>query len=151
MQILDKLNIKYDEVEHQEVFTMEDMEILKGKIEGEFVKSLFLTNHKKGYFIYVLPEEKMADIKKLRTFLGAKELSFGSEERLWEVVKLKHGYVTPLGIINDEKNMVTIILDKELKNKKLLVHPCINTKTISIHYNDLIKFINYLDHDYILY
>jgi Ala-tRNA(Pro) deacylase len=58
------------------------------------------------------------------------------------------GSVTPLGIINDEDNKVTLLLDKELKSEKVLMHPNINTRTLSLHYNDLLKFIEYTNHKY---
>ena len=43
--------------------------------------------------------------------------------------------------MNDTENRVTVVLDKELQGKKILVHPNRNTATISIQYEDLIKFI----------
>jgi len=46
---------------------------------------------------------------------------------------------------------VTVIIDKDLKNKTLLVHPNINVKTMAIKYDDLLKFIDYCNHHYILY
>ena len=58
------------------------------------------------------------------------------------------GAVTPLGIINDKEHLVTIILDKDLQNKTLLVHPNRNTASIAIKYEDLIKFIQYCGNKY---
>ena len=45
-------------------------------------------------------------------------------------------------IINDKDNIVTLIIDNELKGKKILVHPNTNTKTIVLSYDDLIKFMS---------
>ena len=61
------------------------------------------------------------------------------------------GGVTPLGIINDTNNQVIIIIDHNLVNKLLLMHTETNTKTISINYNDLIKYITYLQHQYLVF
>ena len=56
---------------------------------------------------------------------------------------LSKGAVTPLGIINDDEHLVNIVLDEDLKNEEILgVHPNVNTSTVFISYNDLIKFIN---------
>ena len=77
-------------------------------------------------------------------------LSFASIEELKNILNLEQGSVTPLGIINDEKNMVTIVIDKELQGKRLLVHPNTNKKTLSINYNDLIKFIEFEKHKYLI-
>ena len=65
------------------------------------------------------------------------------------ILKLIPGSVTPLGIVNDTENKVTVLLDKELTQNKVLVHPNRNTATISIKYQDLIKFIEKLDHNFI--
>ena len=78
-----------------------------------------------------------------------KELNIYNQE-LNNILKLKPGSVTPLGIINDKDNIVTLIIDNELKGKKILVHPNTNTKTIVLSYDDLIKFIEFEKHNYIL-
>ena len=44
--------------------------------------------------------------------------------------------MSPLGIINDHDHRVVIILDRDLQNSKLLVHPNVNNKTISISFSD---------------
>ena len=67
-----------------------------------------------------------------------------------DILKLKIGSVSPFGIVNDSENKVTLLIDSDLKNKKLLFHPNINTKTISIEFDDLIKFIEYEKNKYIL-
>lgn len=76
-------------------------------------------------------------------------LSFASSSRLKEILDLEEGSVTPFGIINDKDNKVTLLIDKDLKDNKLLFHPNINTKTISVSYDDLIKFIEDQNHKYI--
>ena len=66
------------------------------------------------------------------------------------ILKLEKGSVTPFGILNDTDNKVLLVIDKELKDKRLLFHPNINTKTISVTYDNLIKFIKYEGHNYVL-
>ena len=67
-----------------------------------------------------------------------------------EVLRLTKGSVTPLGIINDKDNLVTILLDKDLINKRIPALPFVNAKTISLEYKDLIKIIEYTNHNYII-
>lgn len=148
-EILQKLNIKYEEVEHKPVFTSLEAQFIKEKIKGVGVKNLFIKDSK-NFYIVLQVDDKKANLKEIQQVLNSGHLSFGNEEELESILKLKRGYVTPLGIINDKNNLVTIVIDKDLKNKTLLVHPNINTKTISIEYEDLIKFINYLNHKYII-
>lgn len=148
--VLKELNIIYEEISHDKVMTIEEAKKIENMIDGIGSKSLFLTD-KKNYYLVVLEENKKANIKDLMVVIGCKKLSFASSDRLKEVLDLEEGSVTPLGIINDENNKVILLIDHELKDKKILFHPNINTKTISIWYNDLIKFTEYFDHKYIVF
>lgn len=150
LDILNKLEIEYTMIGHEPVFTCEQAQFVKTLINGEGCKNLFLRNNKKQYFMYILPDEKRADLKSLGKQNGLGHLSFGNEEKLWELLKLKRGGVSPLGIINDAENTVTLLIDNELKDKLLLFHPNDNSKSLNIRYDDLIKFIEYTNHEYIL-
>ena len=148
-EILKELNIEYEEVSHEKVMTVEEAMKLENMIEGIGSKNLFLTD-KKNYYLIILEENKRANIKELANILECKKLSFASSERLKEVLDLEEGSVTPFGIINDKDNKVVLVIDKDLIGKKLLFHPNTNTKTMSINYDDLIKFIEYEKHKYVL-
>lgn len=149
-EILKDLNIQYEELEHEAIYTVEEANRIESMIEGIGCKNLFLTD-KNRYFLYVLKDDKRADLKKLAKYLNVLRLSFGNEDKLMELLGLTKGSVTPLGIINDKDSKVTIILDKDLVGGKLLCHPNINTKTMSIEYTDLIKIIEYTKHNFIIY
>ena len=149
-EILDKLNIKYEEVNHKHVFTAEEAQSIKEQIEGVGAKNLFLTDRKGNYFLYLIEDCKQADIKMVSKSVNISHLSFASTDELKNVLNLERGSVTPMGIINDKENVVTILIDKDLEGKKLLVHPNTNIKTLSIDYNDLIKFIEYHEHKYLI-
>ena len=143
---LKKLQIKYDIVEHPAVYTVEEAKQKVPKIEGIGCKNLFLKTKKKEYFLYTLPEDKKVDLKELAEKLSLTRFHFASAESLEDILNIIPGSVTPLAIINDNENKVTVVLDKELKNKKILVHPNRNTATISIFYQDLIKLIESENH-----
>lgn len=59
-EVLDKLNIKYDEVEHEAVYTVEDLQNIDiaSKIDGVGCKNLFLKDSRGKYFLAILPEDK---------------------------------------------------------------------------------------------
>ena len=61
-EILDKLNIKYEEVEHEAVFTAEQAQFIKVEIEGIGCKNLFLTDKKGKYFLVLMQDNKKANI-----------------------------------------------------------------------------------------
>ena len=145
-EVLNKLNIEYQMVEHEEVFTAEQSKHIKNMIEGVGGKTLFLKD-KNNYYLYLLDDERQANLKFLSKSLNIGRLSFGNEDELYDKLKLKKGSVTPWGIINDNSSVI-LIIDKTLKGKKILTHPNINTATVSIRYDDLIKFIKYCNNTY---
>lgn len=147
--VLKELEIKYKEEKHRPVQTIEEAKKLKIDIEGIGTKSLFLKN-KKDYYLIILEEDERLDFKKIYETLKIKHLSFASSAELLKILNLKD-CVTPFGIINDKNNIVTIMIEQKLQNKKLLFHPNESTKTLSIDYNDLIKFIEYENHKYVIF
>ena len=149
-EVLEKLNISFEEIEHEPVFTIEEAQRIESQMEGIGSKNLFLTDKKGHYFLVVLEENKRANIKELSKLTGATRLAFADSEELINVLHLEQGSVSPLGIINDHDNRVLMIIDRDLQNSKLLVHPNVNNKTISIWFSDLIKLIHAEGHDYLL-
>lgn len=143
---LKSLNIEYEKVEHPAVYTVEEAKEKVPKIDGVGCKNLFLRTQKKEAFLYTLPEDKQINLKSLSEELGVTRFHFATPETLEEILGVIPGSVTPLAIVNDSKNLVTVVLDKELQGKKLLVHPNRNTATIAIQYEDLIKFIKNENH-----
>lgn len=148
--IFEILSINYSEVCHKAVMTVEQAQEIKKLIEGEGCKNLFLTDRKGTYILVVLQERKRADIKKIAETLNVSHLTFAGEKELYDKLGLKAGSVSPLGIINDKEHSVILLIDKDLENKCLLMHPNINTKTVRMDFSDLIKFIEYCKNEYII-
>lgn len=149
-QILDRLRISYEEVSHPAVYTVEEARALGRLLEGLDCKNLFLRDGKKRrYFLASFPAQKQVNLKELGLRLGAKGLSFASPDDLMDMLGLIPGSVTPFGIIHDKEKRVAVVLDSEFRGQKLLFHPNTNTKTISIFYDDLIRFIESQDHVYL--
>lgn len=141
---LDELKIKYKEVSHTPVFTIEEMDKLGDIFENaKICKNLFVRDQKgKKHFLIVLPEGKKAPLAEIAEKIQSTKLSFASEERLMKYLKLTPGAVTPLAVIADEQNDVEVVIDEVLMKEKLLgVHPCVNTSTILIEPLDLEKYI----------
>lgn len=146
--ILEKLDIKYDD---KYVYTIKEVDDLKERIDGVGVKNIFLTNKRGGYFLVLIKDNKRLDIKMLESIFNTGHLSFGSDIELKDILGVESGSVSVFNIINDKLNRVNIFIDKELVSKRILFHPNINTRTISINYNDVIRVIDYLNHDYKLF
>lgn len=152
LDTLKKLEINYELVNHKAVYTIEDMnnlnkEIFKG---AEICKNLFLRDQKgKRHFLVVLCSEKKADMTKIQEQALSTRLSFASSERLMKYLKLEPGHVSPMGLINDKEKEVEVLIDKDLKGKKLLaVHPNTNEASVLISFEDLMKFIKAMENEY---
>ncbi|MDY4193494.1 MAG: prolyl-tRNA synthetase associated domain-containing protein [Bariatricus sp.] len=147
--MLKKLNIKYEVIEHEPVYTMEDMDRLGLPAKGTLCKNLFLRDSKgKRHFLVTCDEAKKVELKSLARQLGTSGLSFASEERLEKYLGLKQGSVTPFGLINDTDHAVEFFIDRDLtKCKSLGIHPLENTATVFLSYKDLDKFLWELEVD----
>lgn len=147
-EILKKLEILYEELSHKRAFTVKEIKSLHLDIKGQGCKNLFLKDKKNSYYLVILPEDKKADFKKLKT-LTTKNLFFASPEELKSILNLEQGSVTPMGLMFDKNKKVVVLLDEELKGQTVLVHPNVNNKTISLSTDDLIRFIEYTNHTYL--
>jgi len=136
---LKSMNMQYDVVEHPPVYTMEEMENLNIDSKNEVVKNLFVRDEKKkNYFLIVLRKDKQVNLKKIRTELNCKPLSFASEEDLEKYLGLSKGAVSPFGILNDTECRVEVVFDKDiLLYEHIGVHPNDNTATVWISPRDL--------------
>lgn len=136
---LARLNIRFDAVEHEAVFTIEEMERLPFPPGVEIAKNLFLRDAKgKRHFLVVLRKDRKADLGALAEKLGTSRLSFGSEDRLRKHLNLEKGAVSPFGLLNNADKTVELVLDGGLAECGLIgVHPNDNTATLVLSYPDL--------------
>lgn len=143
LETFEKLQIPYEITEHPAVFTIEEM-IAEGICDlGEVCKNLFLRDARGDrHILLVVDKNKRVDLKKLREQLGTTRLSFASEERLQKYLKLSKGSVTPLAVINDPGCLVELAIDRDLAGKtRLGFHPNVNTATVWISFDSLMKFV----------
>ena len=126
LELLTKLEIPFQVVEHEPVCTIKEANHISNMIEGIGTKSLFLKD-KKNYYLIILKDDKTANIKQLEEKIGTKHISFAKEEELQNILQVSKGSVTPFGIINDKESKVLLMIDRDLE-----------------------KFIQHEDHAYIL-
>lgn len=143
IELLNKNNIKYELIEHEEVHTIEDMDKLGLLDKGYVCKNLFLRNaNGKVHYALSCGHEKNVDIKNLADKIGSTRLSFASDERLKKYLGLEPGYVSPFGVINDENQSVIFVFDKELIGKKNVgFHPNTNKATVFLDFDEVAKII----------
>lgn len=135
--------------DHAAVYTVEEASAVWDDIPGVHCKNLFLRDHKKRTFLLVVPHDREIDLKTLPEIIGSGRLSFGSADRLGEMLGVVPGSVTPFALINDrEAKAVTPILDGWMMTQPLLnFHPLENTATTTIKSGDLLTFIQALGYD----
>ncbi len=147
-EFLKNLSITTSTVEHPPLFTVEDSQMLRGQIKGAHTKNLFLKDKKNNFFLVTADEEAKVDLKTLHKIIGgSSRLSFGKPEKLLEYLGVLPGSVTAFSTINDTNNVVKMIIDEKLMESDVLnCHPLINTATTTIARDDLIKFLNAVNH-----
>lgn len=147
MAYLRGLGIEFSLSHHQAVFTVAESEAVDKQIAGTHCRNLFLRDKKKNNFLLVLQNATEVDIKKLPDVIGSDRLSFGSAERLWEYLGVRPGSVCPYAVINDTGQKVKILLDKSMMETEIVnYHPLLNSMTIGVKPQDLIKFIESTGH-----
>jgi Ala-tRNA(Pro) deacylase len=144
---LAELGIETKTYDHPPLLTVEDSKRLRGDLPGGHCKNLFLKDKKDRYWLVVTLEDRKVDIKALDQKLGAARLSFASAERLWTVLGVNPGSVTPFALINDREHKVQVVLDGAMLQQELLnYHPLVNTRTTAVKSADLRRFIEACGH-----
>ncbi len=146
---LNKMNIKFEEVNHGAVWTTEEADkAIEGK-EGVPSKTLFMAGKKdRRFYLIIMDDHKRLELKKVGELIGDR-LHFGSEEKLQEKLGLVPGMVSLFGLINNQEHDIEIYIDKELLNEKIITfHPNDNTATFFISMDDMFKFIKELNYKY---
>ena len=140
--------IAFDLYEHEVVFTVAESQNVDAQIPAHHTRNMFLRTKKKENYLVTLSHDTPIDMKKLDKVLNAGRFSFGSPDRLMEILGVYPGSVTPLSVINAEPNDITVVLEKRMMQADLVAyHPLINTMTVTITPGDLIKFMRELGHE----
>lgn len=138
-------NIWYEITEHEAVFSMEEL----GNVEIPYpeydAKNLFVRDDKKrNYYLITVRGNKRVNLKEFKKNNNTRNLSFASENDLMDIMNLKPGSVSPLGLLNDKDLKVKFYIDKDfMKDRQIIgIHPNDNTATIWLKIEDLIDIIN---------
>ncbi|MBP2623669.1 prolyl-tRNA synthetase associated domain-containing protein [Streptococcus oricebi] len=146
---LDEMGIVYERLDHEPIMSVIEAAEKGIVLPGCQVKNLFLRNKKgRRFYLVILPDEKIADLKQLAELLGEKGLSFASDERLEELLEVKPGAVTPFGLAFDRDKKVQVIIDETVPlDAQVGFHPFVNTTTLNIAYSDLLRFLDWTGHE----
>ncbi len=147
LEVLDGLGIEPSTVHHPAVFTVDEAKSLRGELPGAHTKNLFVRDKKGVMCLVVAREDCPVDLAALAGKLDMKRLSFGSPGRLMKYLGVTPGAVTPFGVINDHGGEVSVALDTGLRGYDFWsFHPLVNTMTTTLRPDDMLKFLEAMEH-----
>lgn len=143
--IFEKLNILGEVYYHPRLYTVDQSQEWADKIKGGQCKNLFLKDKKGNFALIVAMHDTQIKLNHLHKRLSMARLSFGSPEKLLEILKVTPGSVSPYALMHTKPNQINIFLDKRMFEHDLLnFHPLENWSTMSITPNNLVTFIESL-------
>ena len=148
MAVLERLDISFSTHHHPPLRTVEDSKQFRDGMAGAHIKNLYMRDRKKKNFLVVADEDRAIDMKTLNGWIGCDRLSFGSADRLFEMLGVRPGAVSPLTLINDPDQAVRLVIDaKILQDGIIYVHPLVNDITLGISPDGLRRFFQHSGHD----
>jgi Ala-tRNA(Pro) deacylase len=144
-KILEELDIRFDYHEHPPAPTIDEAMKYWKDVDATHCKNLFFRNHKGNrHYLVVLDHRQDLNIRDLEQRLRQGKLTFASPPRMLKFLGITPGSVSPFGLINDKDRHVHVFLDERLKESETIsFHPCINTASLVLKYNDFMKFLKY--------
>ena len=147
LAFLDRLGIAVVTHRHPPVFTVEEAARHTAHLPGGHTKNLFLEDREGGLWLVSCLDRQKVKVNALARLLGAPRVSFGSAERLREVLGVEPGSVTPFALVNDRDRRVRPVWDTKMLALPLLnFHPLVNTMTTAIATADLRRFAQATGH-----
>lgn len=141
--LLDRLAVDYERIDHPAAMTMEACEEIDRALEATICKNLFLCNRQQtDFYLLMMPGDKKFVTKDLSSQLGVSRLSFGSPEYMEKLLDITPGSLSVMGLMNDHDGRVQLLIDEDvLQGDMIGFHPCINTSSLRLRLSDLMDTI----------
>lgn len=150
--LLDRLGVPYERVDHAPAMTMEVCQEIDRELNAVICKNLFLCNRQEtAFYLLMIPDTKVFHTKDLSAQIGSARLSFAKPEYMEKFLDITPGSVSVLGLMNDKEHQVKLLIDEEVLNSEYFgCHPCINTSSLRMRTADLIeKVLPAMEHDFV--
>lgn len=148
---LSRLGIVFELTRHEAVRNMDDCYRVQTIPENAVMpKNIFLCNRQQtAFYLFVCSPFDAFRTAVFSKALGVSRLSFGTAERLQEMLGVASGAVTPLALMFDEKKNVRLILDQKLLQYEIFCfHPLVSDQTVRIRKEDFLNvFLPYTGHE----
>ena len=141
--LLERLNIDYQRIDHEAAMTMEACISVDEALGAAICKNLLLCNRQcTSFYLLMLPGDKPFKTSILSKQIGSSRLSFASGEYMEQFLDITPGSLSVLGLMNDHDRRVELLIDEDvLTGEYISCHPCINTSSLRLRTSDLIKKI----------
>ena len=147
-EALASLNIEFTRVDHAPADTMEDCIAIGQALGAPVCKNLFLTNSQRTkFYLLAMPGDKPFKTKDLSKQINSSRLSFAEPEYALKHLDITPGSVSMAGLINDNECAVQLLIDEDVIAAEYVgIHPCINTSTIKLLVEDVLKLAQSTNH-----
>jgi Ala-tRNA(Pro) deacylase len=152
IQFLRSLGISATPLPYPAHSTIEEGRALRGDMAGTFTKNLLLRDKKGRLFLVVAEETRSIDLRKLHAKIGASgRLGFASPDTVRQMLGVEPGALTPLALMHDHNHATTVVLDdKIMDDEQLNLHPLVNTQSLGLSPEELIRFISATGHYHLI-
>lgn len=140
---LEREGISYTRIESDPGISMDDCLNIDKAFGIDTVKTILLTNRQKNKFwLYVTHARKPFITKEFGASLQIPRVSFADEELMLYILGTPHGAATPFGLLREEANDVTFVMDRDVAARDKIVitdgDPC---GFIAISNQDLFRLL----------
>ena len=141
--LLDKLCVPYQRIDHEEANTMEACAAIDEALKATICKNLLLCNRQcTAFYLLMIPGNKHFKTSVFSKLIGSSRLSFADPKYMEEYLDITPGSVSVLGLMNDTENHVQLVIDKDILAGDFFgCHPCINTSSLRLSTRDLMEKI----------
>lgn len=145
--LLDRLGIAYERVDHEAADTIADCVAIESYLGAPICKNLVLCNRQKtAFYLLLMDGQKPFRTKELSKQLGTARLSFAPPEEMERLLGVTTGSATILSLMHDPDHQVQLVLDRSVAECEWFgCHPCINTSTLRLSMQEVReKFLPHL-------
>lgn len=147
LSLLEARGLTFACEQHEQVLNMVESGKLKLSLDGVRCKNLLLQDKQGQYYLVVTLAEKSLDLAATAKILGSKRLSFASADRLFELLGVRPGSLSPLALVNDVGGSIRLVLDQDLAQEQIfLFHPLDSSATVSLSKGNFVKFLESTGH-----
>lgn len=130
--------VEFEVLEHDFVHTSEDAAKTRGNKIEQAAKAIIMKSKSGKFYLFVVPGNMKAKLKKVKEILNEKNVSLASPEEVFQVTGLKVGSVTPFGQFF---GLGTYFEESLLNQEKIVFAAGSHYKSISMKPGDFIKSV----------